>query len=86
MILLQKVLMLFNGVIMEKLAKDGLFPKKEMDIKFFVELLASLLRNSKLSRRRILLQKIFCELLNQELDDTSTNEGLQKIFSIFANP
>ena len=53
---------------------------------FLYNIIQTLCSDQEIQEKGGIEAKDFISLLNQELDDTSTNEGLQKIFSIFANP
>ena len=53
---------------------------------FIYNIIQNLCSDEEIQQRGGIEAKDFISLLNQELDDSSTNDGLNKIFSIFANP
>ena len=53
---------------------------------FINNIIQNLMSDKEIQQKGGIEAKHFIELLNQELEDTSTNEGLHKLFSIFANP
>ena len=53
---------------------------------FIYNIIQNLISDEEIQQKGGIEAKDFISLLKQELDDTSTNEGLHKIFSIFANP
>lgn len=53
---------------------------------FIYNIIQTLCTDQEIQQKGGIEAKDFISLLNQELDDTSTNEGLHKIFSIFSNP
>ena len=53
---------------------------------FIYNIIKNLISDEEIQQKGGIEANDFISLLKQELDDTSTNEGLHKIFSIFANP
>ena len=53
---------------------------------FICNIIQNLISDQEIQKKGGIDAKEFISLLNQELEDASTNEGLHKLFSFFANP